>query len=196
MPSTPSLHRLLSVLLVSTVTAACSTGADRTDSTRIADSSAGTVQTTPTPSADDVDDRVEAALDADTALANFGLDADDDDNRVVLKGSVRTTEQRTLAEQVATAQAAGVAIENRIKVDPALSATAMKPADLDDLEDQVEDAIKADSTLKSLDIDVDESSGGLVLEGTVQAAAQSTAVEQLAKRVAPTATIINRIKVK
>ena len=194
MPNSAALPRLLSLLLASTVAVACSKGASNADSARVTDSAGGMVATT--PSADDVDDRVEQALDANTELANFGLDADDHDNRVVLKGAVKTAEQKALAEQLATAQAAGVPIDNRIRVEPTLNAMTPKPADLDDLEDQVEEAIEADSTLKSLDVDVDEGQGGLILEGTVSTADQKAAVEALAKRVAPTATIMNRITVK
>jgi hyperosmotically inducible protein len=152
-------------------------------------------ETTPpaTATADDRDDVVERALDMDPTLAPFGLDADDKDDRIVLKGTVATAEQSNLATQVAQQQAAGVTIDNQIRVDASRSGAA-RPADVDDIEDAVEDAIEADTTLKDLDIDVDEEDGQLVLSGTVPSAAHRTTAEDIAKRLAGTVTVVNKIK--
>ena len=73
-----------------------------------ADTAAGAVGATAaatTPDADRIDDRVEVALSADTALRAFGLDADEDNNTVVLKGAVRTEAQKQAAAQLATSVA-------------------------------------------------------------------------------------------
>ena len=67
---------------------------------------------------------------------------------------------------------------------------------MDDVEDQVEDALEADSTMRALDLDVDEENGQLVLEGKVKTAAQRTLAEGLVKRVAGTVTVVNRVKVE
>lgn len=154
-----------------------------------------TTMTPPPPSADDAEDRVERALEADTALQVFGLDADDHDGRVVLKGKVRTSEQQALAAQIAGREGGGVPVDNRITID-ARAGGGARPVDVDDLEDQVEDAIEADSTLKGFDIDVDEDNGGLALEGKVKTAAQQTLANDIAKRIAATVTVVNRIRVE
>ena len=171
--------------------AACGGTADRP-----ADSAAATSPGTAAApaNADEAEDRVEVALDADSVLRVFGLDADDDDGKVVLKGKVTSDAQRALAEQVATRTAPGVTIENRIRVEA--GSGAKQPADVDEAEDRVEDALEADSTLRALDIDADEENGGIVLEGTVRTAAQRTLAEQVATRTAPGVTIVNRIKVQ
>lgn len=67
--------------------------------------------------ADEADDRVEDALEADSTLRAFDLDADDEDGRLILTGAVRTAEQRTLAEEIAKRTAPGIAIDNRIRVE-------------------------------------------------------------------------------
>ena len=193
------LPQCLRLVALPLVLVACSSGKDAaSDSVAAAagvtDSAAGTTQ--PVPSADSRDDRVERALDADSALQGFGLDADDDDERIVLKGRVRTAAQKDLAGQIATREAGGVAVDNRIRVESAAGGSGARPTDVDDIEDQVDDALEADSTLRALDLDVDEENGQLVLEGTVQTAAQRSAAEALAKRLAGTVVVVNRIRVK
>ena len=189
----------LCVVALPLVIVACSGGKDAaSDSVAAAagvtDSAAGMSQ--PAATADARDDVVERALDADAGLQAYGLDADDDDGRIVLKGRVRTASERDLAGQVATREAAGVAIDNRIRVDASVAAAASRPADVDDIEEQVEDALEADSTMRALDLDVDEENGQLVLEGKVKTAAQRTLAEGLVKRVAGTVPVVNRVKVE
>ena len=162
------------------------------------DTAAGTVGATTaatTPDADRVDDRVEVALSTDATLRGFGLDADDDNGRIVLKGAVRTEAQKTAAADVATRVAAGLSIDNRIRVD-ANARMSDNPIDVDDVEEQVEKAFEDDSTLKAFDIDVDEDNGQIVLEGTVRTAQAKTLAEQVAKRIAGTVTVTNRIRVQ
>ena len=148
-----------------------------------------------TAQADEAEDRIEKALDADTALRGFGLDADDDDNRIVLKGRVRTEELKTLAAQVATREGGGLQIDNRIRVDASLRGGA-QPVDVDEVEERVEDALEADSTLKAYDLEADEENGQIVLEGTVRSAAHQTLAEQVARRTAGTVTVVNRVRVQ
>jgi osmotically-inducible protein OsmY len=178
---------------------ACSGGRDATSDSvaaaaGVTDSAAGMSQ--PAATADARDDVVERALDADAGLQAYGLDADDDDGRIVLKGRVRTAAERDLAAQVAAREAAGVTVDNRIRVDSSVAASASRPVDVDDIEDQVEDALEADSTMRALDLDVDEENGQLVLEGNVKTAQQRTLAEGLAKRIAGTVTVVNRVKVE
>ena len=145
------------------------------------------------PTADDRDDAVEDALEVDATLAPFGLDADDKNDRIVLKGTVTTAEQKDLATRIAQQQAAGVTIDNQIRVD-ANRTSAARPTDIDDIEEAVEDAIEADTSLRDIDIDVDEEDGQLVLTGTVPSAAHRTTAEEIAKRIAGTVAVVNRIK--
>lgn len=196
MRSLPRYTQFLSLTILSLALAACSK-ADGTADTLKADT-ASVMAPAPTPpvSAEAAEDRVEAALDAHTELQAFGLDADDKDGRLILKGAVRTAEQKALAETTAAALAAGVPIDNRIRIDGKISATATKPVDADDAEDAIEDAFDADSAIDALDLDVDESNGSVVLEGNVKTAAQKAAAETLAKATAPTITIVNKIAVK
>ena len=181
------------------VLVACSGARDATSDSvaaaaGVTDSAAGMSQ--PAATADARDDVVERALDADAGLQAYGLDADDDDGRIVLKGRVRTAAERDLAAQVAAREAAGVTVDNRIRVDSSVAASASRPVDVDDIEDQVEDALEADSTMNALDLDVDEENGQLVLEGNVKTAQQRTLAEGLAKRIAGTVTVVNRVKVE
>src|SRR5688572_26746077 len=197
MPTRLDLTRRLCCVALPLVLVACSSGNEASsDSPAPAagvDSAAGTTMQ-PAATADDRDDVVERALDADAGLQAFALDADDDDGRIVLKGRVQTAAQRDLAGQVAAREAAGITVDNRIRVDAAVR-TGARPVDVDDIEDQVEDALEADSTLRALNLDVDEEDGQLVLEGTATSA-QRAAAEAHAKRLAGTVTVVNRIKVQ
>jgi osmotically-inducible protein OsmY len=176
-------------LVLALAGSACSSS----ESNRTTDSAAGGVGASTTASGDDLDDRVEDALDADTSLRPFDLDAEDEDGRVMLEGTVRTAEQKALAEQVARRVAPQGTVDSRIQV----SATArMREGEPDDVEDRVEDALRAESALSGLDLDADDRSGGVVLKGTVRTAEQKTAAEQVARRVAPSARIDNQLRVQ
>ena len=176
--------------LVAAVAVGCAAGDD---------DGAAAARDTATPaaaSAEQMDDRVERALETDSTLQAFGLDADDDNGRIVLKGRVRTAEQQALALQVATRQAGGVSIDNRVRIDSTIDAGRARPADVDELEERIEDAIESDSTFRGSGIDVEEDNGQLVLEGRVGSAALKTAAENLAKGMAGTVTVVNRLRVE
>jgi osmotically-inducible protein OsmY len=164
------------------------------------DTAAGTVGTaaTQTPAnVGEAEDRVEVALSTDTALRVFALDADDDDNRIVLRGTVRTEELRTLAAQIAAREASGIPIDNRIRVVVTSGgSSAQQPVDIDEVEERVEDALAAEAVLKPFKFNADEEAGQLVVEGTVQTAEQKALAEQIARRVAGTVTVVSRIRVQ
>ena len=151
-----ALTRRVHIVALPLVLVACSSGKEASSDSAaavaaasgVADSAAGTTMQ-PAATADARDDVVERALDADPGLQAFALDADDDDGRIVLKGRVQSAAQRDLAGQIATREAAGVSVDNRIRVDAAAGGGA-RPVDVDDIEDQVEDALEADSTLRAL----------------------------------------------
>ncbi len=67
--------------------------------------------------ADTAAERIEDLLEADATLKSFDLEADEEDNRVVLKGEVKTPEQKTLAENIARENAGGQTIDSKITVD-------------------------------------------------------------------------------
>lgn len=145
--------------------------------------------------ADRADDAVEAALRADTALAAYRLDADDERGRIVLEGTVATEAQKAHAATVAAGAAAGLAIDNQLQV--SASAARRTAADAaDDAEDPVEDAFDAEATLREFDLDADDEDGRLVLKGEVRSAAQRTLAEDVARRAAPNVRIDNQIRVR
>jgi osmotically-inducible protein OsmY len=191
----PMSRAASSIAAIATIFAviACDRGSDQT-----ADTAAGTVgattAATAAPDADRVDNRVEVALSTDSTLRPFGLDADEDDGRVVLKGAVRSEDQKSKAMQVATGVASGVTVDNRIRVD-ANARMSDNPIDVDEVEEQVEKALRDDATLRTFKLDVNEDNGQIVLEGTVTNAEQKTLAEQIAKRIAGTVTVVNNVKV-
>ena len=167
-----------------------------TDDNNAADTLAADTATPAAATAEQMDDRVERALETDSTLQVFGLDADDDNGKIIIKGRVRTAEQQALALQVATREAGGVAVDNRVRVDASIAADRARPADVDELEERIEDAIEDDSTFRGFDIDVEEDNGQLVLEGKVNTAALKTAAETLAKSMAGTVVVVNRLRVE
>ena len=146
--------------------------------------------------ADEADDRVEDALRADSGLAAFGLDADDERGRVVLEGTVATEAQKARAAEVAASTAPGVTVDNQVRVNAGAASREASHKAADEADDRVEDAFDADSTLRALDLDVDDEDGRLVLKGSVRTAAQRTQAEDLAKRTASGIRVDNQIKVE
>lgn len=146
--------------------------------------------------ADKAEGIVENALEADTTLKPFDLDVDENNGGIKIKGTVQTATQRALAEQIAKQNAPGISVVNQIAVAATASATNRSATvDADKAEDLVSDALKANATLKPLNIDADEENGGILLKGTVQTAAQKTLAENLAKQAAPGFSITNQIRV-
>ncbi len=192
MHSTRRTTSSIAVIALIVAAAACAPGDTATDTA--AGTVGGTTAATTVPDAERIDDRVEVALSTDSTLRGFGLDADEDEGRVILKGAVRTEAQKATAAQVATGVASGVTIDNRIRVDANARMSTSDPVDVDDVEEQVEKALDDDATLKPLNLDVDEDNGQIVLEGTVRTAEQKTMAEQIAKRIAGTVVVVNRIK--
>jgi len=75
-----------------------------------------TSQTAQNEDIDDIADRVEDALDSDGTLKPFDLDADDQDNSIVLTGRVQTAEQKAFAEQIARQTAPNISLNNQIVI--------------------------------------------------------------------------------
>ena len=186
-----SLTHTLTAAALSAALLGCAGGGDSA-----ADSVAGDTATPAAATAEQMDDRVERALETDSTLQAFGLDADDDNGRIIIKGRVRTAEQQALALQVANREAGGVAVDNRVRVDSTIQAGRARPVDVDELEERIEDAFEDDTTFRGLDVDVEEDNGQLILEGRVRTAAQKTAAETLAKGMAGTVAVVNRLRVE
>ena len=196
MQSTRRVASSIAAIALIVAAAACTRG--DTDAT---DTAAGTVGSTAAATqapvnVREVENRVEVALSTDTALRVFALDADDEDNRIVIKGTVRTEALKTLAAEIAAREASGIPIDNRIRVVVTAGGSGSQPVDIDEVEERVEDALEAEAVLKPFKFNADEESGQLVVEGTVQTAEQKTLAEQIARRVAGTVTVVSRIRVQ
>jgi osmotically-inducible protein OsmY len=157
----------------------------------------GVAATTPsTPSAEAADDRVEVALSTDANLRGFGLDADERGGRLILKGAVRTEEQKSQAAQIVARVAPGVTVDNRIRVEASARMRTSDPVDVDALEEQIENTLEADATLGPFDLEVDEDDGQIIISGTVRTADQKAQAERLAKQLAGTVVVVNRVRVQ
>lgn len=146
--------------------------------------------------ADRGEDLVEKALRADPTLGAFHLDADDEKGRIVIEGVVETAAQKVQAGAIASRVAPGIPIDNQLRVDAGAARRRAAAVAADEADDRVEDAFKADPTLRAFDLDADDKDGRLLLKGTVRTAAQRRAAEELARRLAPGIPLDNRIRVQ
>ena len=157
---------------------------------------AATTPATPsTPSAEAADDRVEVALSTDANLRGFGLDADERGGRIILRGAVRTEQQKSQAAEIVARVAPGVTVDNRIRVEASARMRTSDPVDVDALEEQIENPLEADATLGPFDLEVDEDDGQLIISGTVRTADQKAQAERIAKQLAGTVVVVNRVKI-
>lgn len=109
---TRTVH-LAAVLVLVPFVAACGNtmrGAKQ-DTARVAEKVAGAAETVDVKSALIADERVDTA--------NINVDTNTDANTVLLKGTVPTAEQRTIAERIAREHAKGYRIVNQLTVAPA-----------------------------------------------------------------------------
>ncbi len=77
---------------------------------------AGVPNSTQTISLDDAAEQIDEAFDQNVTLREFDLDADDEQNAIVLEGQVRDAAQRTLAEDMARQIAPSASVVNQITV--------------------------------------------------------------------------------
>jgi osmotically-inducible protein OsmY len=160
----------------------------------IGDTSAAAADAGATPmDPDQAEDRIEEALRADSGLAAFRLDADDENGGIELEGGVATDAQKTRAAEIAASMAPGLAVDNQIRVDASARREAADDA-ADEAEERVEDAFDADAAFD--DLDVDDEDGRLVLEGKVPSAAERTRAEGMAKGAAGSVRLESRIEVE
>jgi osmotically-inducible protein OsmY len=205
--STERAASLVAAIALMFSSASC---ADRNADT--ADTAAGTVGATagaaaatpattpgapgPGTAAETNDDRIEVALSNDANLRGFGLDVDERSGRIILRGAVRTEQQKAEAGQVALRIVPGATIDNRIRVEAAARMGTTAPTDADDAEEKVENALEADAVLGPFDLEVDEDDGRIIISGNVRTAAQKAQAEQIARNIAGTITIVNRVAVR
>lgn len=107
-----SLQAVLAAVLVSTLTAGC--GATwrgvKADTETAVEKTGGGIETMDVKAALIADGRVDAG--------NINVDTSASTKTVLLKGSVPTAEQRTIAEAIAREQAKGYTINNQLTVVP------------------------------------------------------------------------------
>lgn len=107
-----SLQAVFAAALISTFAAGCANtmrGA-KADTEKAVENTGGAIETMDVKSALIKDARVDAA--------NINVDTSASTKTVVLKGSVPTAEQRTIAEAIARDQAKGYTINNQLTVVP------------------------------------------------------------------------------
>ncbi len=205
MTSTERAASLIAAIALTFAVAACADrDADMTDTAAGAvGTTAGVGATTPgtpgTPgvaAAESNDDRIEVALSTDPNLQGFGLDVDERGGRIILRGAVRTEEQKTQAGQVALRITPGATIDNRIRVVTTARMSTTAPTDADEAEERVENALEADAVLGPFDLEVDEDDGRIIISGNVRTADQKSQVEAIARRIAGTITVENRVSVR
>lgn len=107
-----TLHKTLALALIVTTTVACGNTMRgmKTDTENAAEKTAAGVETMDVKAALIADGRVDAG--------NINVDTVASTKTVVLKGSVPTAEQRTVAEAIARDQAKGYTITNNLTVAP------------------------------------------------------------------------------
>jgi osmotically-inducible protein OsmY len=186
--------------MVMVVGAACAGDTETMDDTAAGalGATTGAVPSTPAAAtlAEDADDRIETALGEDTNLRGFNLDADRRENRIVLRGRVRTEAQKTQAGDVALRVTPGVTLDNRILVEANAPQLTTQIVDADQAEEQVENALEADAVLGPFDLEVDEDDGKIVITGNVRSNDQKASVDAIAKRIAGNVQVVNRVRVQ
>lgn len=70
----------------------------------------------PPADADEAEDLVSDAFEANTTLKSLNIEADEQNGGILLKGTVQTAQQRTLAENIAKQTAPKFSINNQIRV--------------------------------------------------------------------------------
>jgi osmotically-inducible protein OsmY len=101
---------LSACVLAATIAGACANTARgiKTDTEKVVEKTAAATQTVDVKSALIADARVDAS--------NINVDTSASTKTVVLKGSVPTAEQKTIAEQIARDKAEGYTIQNQLAV--------------------------------------------------------------------------------
>lgn len=115
---TPTRAATIAALLLAV---AC--GGDRADrattDTSITTTSGGTVAPAPSRGAgdrDDLDDRIEDAIEANAEFRGADVDVEEEDGRIVLEGTVRSTAQQALVQSLARRMADTVPVISRLRV--------------------------------------------------------------------------------
>jgi BON domain len=108
------------LLAVTACTQPPTSGDSQTNATPVAptapanNSDSNTIDPTQALDLDDAAEKVEDRLDNHPTLRAFDLDANDEDNAIVLTGRVQTASQKQLAQTLAQEVAPGVSIVNQI----------------------------------------------------------------------------------
>jgi hyperosmotically inducible protein len=166
----------------------------------------------------DLENNVKARLDTDSQLkaAGIDVDADADDNKVTLSGTVESEALRMKAVEMAKSAQPGVVITDRIDVKPREATRATYTEDQarqerekgksagDKIGDTLDDAwihtkivtkLITDSNTPERKINVDVLNGAVTLRGTVDNNEQKMEAERLAKNTEGVKQVINQLKV-
>lgn len=199
-----------SLLLAVSTLALAGCNADR----NVADNKPATVKVTN----DDIEKKIRAKYDADAAIkaADLDIDADADDNKVTLSGTVESQALRTRAVEMAKSAHANVIITDKIDVKPREVSRAEYTDDMartererakeagDNVGTSADDAwihtkvatkLIADSRTPQNKINVDVNNNVVTLRGTVETAEQKAAAEQVARATDGVKGVKNMLKV-
>ena len=145
-------------------------------------------------SAPDTEGNVRKALDQ-ANMQVVQVQVDDDANIVHLKGSVDTMDERTRAEEVASA-----AVGTTGRVLNELTVKGLNDDTADDLDDDIDDTLNRtlnnDPVLKERDIEFDVVNGMVTIKGEVASAGEKAQVEQLAKAAPGVKDVANGLEIK
>lgn len=167
---------------------------------------------------DDIEKKIRAKYDADAAIkaANLDIDADADDNKVTLSGTVESQALRTRAVELAKSAHANLIITDKIDVKPREVARTAYTEDmartererakatgdtvgtsLDDawIHTKVSTKLIADERTPQNKINVDVNNNVVTLRGVVETAEQKAAAEQVARATEGVKSVKNLLKV-
>lgn len=167
---------------------------------------------------DDIEKKIRAKYDADAAIkaADLDIDADADDNKVTLSGTVESQALRTRAVEMAKSAHANVIVTDKIDVKPREVSRAEYTEDmartdrdrakeagdtvgssLDDswIHTKIATKLVADTRTPQNKINVDVNNNMVTLRGTVETAEQKAAAEQVARATEGVKGVKNMLKV-
>ncbi len=141
---------------------------------------------------DDIRADVSSQLFWDNSLDSSDINVDVAGNRVILTGSVPSYSDRLEAEEDAYAIPGVVSVENRLRVNPAISPV---PSD-DDIRVRVENVLDWNPIIDASRIDVSVDNGIVTLKGAVDSFWQKDKAWDLVSNVSGVVDVINELTVE
>lgn len=137
----------------------------------------------------EITNAVDASLWADDAVSANLIDVTTTDGVVELAGEVRHILAKDRAQEIASATVGVRAVVNRIEVDPVI------PREDEELEEAVQNAMRADPAVYAWYIDASAEDGEVTLTGTVDSYAKRALAETVAKGVRGVTAVENNIDI-